>query len=98
MADAGDSKSRALRWGQRSCGQNCRNPVETEEGAMKTGNYAGHMLAGEWRRQLRKLEAAWRERRHADRRAFDRAIARLKRFKPKDVGAFQRAVRALRKR
>ena len=51
-----------------------------------------------WRRQLRKLEAAWRKRVHADLRAFDRGVARLKRFKPKDVRAFRRAVLKLRKK
>lgn len=65
---------------------------------MKTGNYAGHMLAGQWRRAVRKFEVAGRKRRLADDRDFDRLIEALTRFKPKDVGAFRRAVLALRKK
>jgi hypothetical protein len=68
------------------------------EGAMKTGNYAELMLAGEWRRELQRFEAAWRKRRRAEALDLERFVARLKKRKPKDLGAFERAVVALRKK
>jgi hypothetical protein len=65
---------------------------------MKTGNYAGRMLAGEWRRELQRFQAAWRTRRRAEALDLERFVAGLKKRKPKDLGAFRRAVVALRKK
>ena len=65
------------------------------------GNYAGQIIAGEWRREVRRFEKWWsleRAKRAKDARDIERIIKAAKRLKPKDLRSLRKAVSKLRKR
>ena len=64
---------------------------------MKAGNYAKHMIAGQWRREVSRFEAWWARERARDARNIKRVIKAAKRLKPTDVKALHKAVTKLQK-
>jgi len=65
------------------------------------GNYAGLMIAGQWRREVRRFKKWWaqeRRKRAKDARDIERLIKAASRLKPKDLKAFRKAVVRLKKR